>query len=112
MPNPSCSGLAYGKPLNITLAITQYPYLQSQKSLLVAHKFGFRNSVALRRRLEGSSWLALRAVAQSARSVQSVATQSVASRACSVMLILDELLASATAGGKLQELWRKSKAAS
>ena len=95
-----------------TLAITQYPYLQSQKSLLVAHKFGFRNSAALRRCLAASSWLALRAVAQSARSVQSVAAQSAARRACSVMLILDELLASATAGGKLQELLRKSKAAS
>ena len=95
-----------------TLAITQYPYLQSQKSLLVAHRFGFRDSAALRRRLEASSWLALRAVAQSARSVQSVAAQSAARRAYSVMLILDELLASATAGGKLQESWRKGKAAS
>ena len=66
-----------------TLAITQYPYLQLRKSLLEAHKFGFPNSAALRRRLEVSSWLALRAVAQSARSVQSVAAQSAARRACS-----------------------------
>ena len=78
----------------------------------MAQKFGFRDSTALRRRLEASSWLALRAVAQSARSAQSVAAQSAARRACSVMLILDELLASATGGGKLQELWRKNKAAS
>ena len=116
-PISGSKSLAQNRPatkcrLAQTLAITQYPYLQSQNSLLVAHKLGFRNLAALRRRLEVSSWLALRAVAQSARSVQSVATQSVASRACSVMLILDVLLAGATAGGKLQELWRKSKAAS
>ena len=86
-----------------TLAITQYTYLHWQKSLLVVHKFGFRNVATLRRRLEASSWLALRAMAQSARPVQSVATQSVARRGYPAMLNLDEKLSIATGGGQLQD---------
>ena len=69
----------------------------------MTHKFGFRIAATLRRRLEASPWLALRAVAQSAKSVQSVATQSVARREYPAMLDLYKKLSSTTAGGQLQD---------
>ena len=74
----------------------------------MTQNFFFRNSATLRRRLEVSSWLALRAVAQSARSVQSVAAQSEARRDKSAMPILNEKFSSAKAGGQLHE-WEEKK---
>ena len=69
----------------------------------MAHKVGFRISAALRRRLEASSWLALRAVAHSAGSVQSVAVHCTARRASDTSQATEPTIASSTAGGKAMQ---------
>ena len=69
----------------------------------MTHKFSIRNSAALRRRLEVGSSFALRAVAQSAGSVQSVAAHCAARRASDTSRATEPTIASITAGGKAMQ---------
>ena len=69
----------------------------------MTHKSSIRNSATLRHRLEVGSSFALRAVAHSAGSVQSVAVHCAATRASDISQTTEPMIASITAGGKAMQ---------
>ena len=69
----------------------------------MTHESSFRNSATLRHGLEFGSSLALRAVARSAGSVQSVAALCTARRASDTSLATEAKVVSVTAGGKAMQ---------
>ena len=69
----------------------------------MTHKSSIRSSATLRHRLEVCASLALRAVARSAGSVQSVAVHCTARRASDTSQATEPTIASSTAGGKAMQ---------
>ena len=94
-PNPA----HHKMPVSSNVSQHQFPSLHDLKSFLTMLKFGFPNAAVLRRRSEISSLLALRAVARSAKSVQSVAARCAARRASDEPLAIEQRSANVTAGG-------------
>ena len=87
-------------PVSSNVSHHRIPQLTQLSSFLVTHISGLRNSATLRRRLEVSSWLALRAVAHCASSVQSVAAQGASWRDASTLLNLEAKSSKFAAGGE------------
>ena len=69
----------------------------------MAHKSGSQSTATLRRRFQIGLSLALRAVAHSAGSVQSVAVHCAARRASDTSQVTEPTIASITAGGKAMQ---------
>ena len=87
-------------PVSSNVSHHRIPQLTQLSSFLVTHISGLRNSAKLRRRLEVSSWLALRAVAHCASSVHSVAAQGASWRDASTLLNLEAKSSKFAAGGE------------
>ena len=87
-------------PVSSNVSHHRIHQLTQLSSFLVTHISGLMNLATLRRRLNVSSWLALRAVAHCASSVQSVAAQGASWRDASTLLNLEAKSGKFAAGGE------------